>query len=246
MFIINKNPAQQLASMYQSFDIIRFFQIYIIQFGLGIFYLMLSFLIIKRDRKRINLILSTYFLLVFIAVTLNVIYAPLNVNPTVLILHYTTIFFFNLANVFILIFILIVLKSEKIFTSTKQYMVIGTYSAILCIIFFIPNGVKIDESTNWRPVWNLLLFLFIVFFTVFTYTIISYFSIQLYRQIKVPMVKKRWNYFFIGLIIYMIYGEFLPIANFLNLPLIRLLTSIFGLSMFITGLLMYYGVGRHL
>ena len=137
-------------------DPIRAFQIYVVQLGSGFFYLIIFLLVLRRDTKRLNQIFSGYFLCVFIGAVLNVIYASLNINPTVLILHFLTWYFFTFGFVFLLIFNLIILLSEKRMTSQKQLIIIIIYAIILFSVFFIPEGIKIDDSTGWKPVWSLL------------------------------------------------------------------------------------------
>ena len=112
-------------------DIIRFIQIYIIQFGIGLFCLFLGLLILKRDRKRLNQIFSGSFVSIFIGVTINVIYANLYLNPIVSILHVATVFFLYLAQIFLLVFNLMILKSEKVIDTKKQIGIIAIFVILI-------------------------------------------------------------------------------------------------------------------
>ena len=85
-------------------DAARIIQVYVFQLGMGIFFLLIALLILKRDRKRLNVIFSAFFLCIFLGTLVNVIYAPLNVNPAVLFLHLITDFLLFLSVIFLLIF----------------------------------------------------------------------------------------------------------------------------------------------
>ena len=146
-------------------DLTRIIQVYVVQGVICVFFLFLAYKILKRGRQRLNLILSGSYITVAIGLIINFIYAPIT-NPQleliVLILYYMTLFYLFLYPAFLLCFILILLKSEKIITTTKQIIIILVYAVILFCMVFIPNGVVINASTDWKPVWSWLLFIYVI------------------------------------------------------------------------------------
>ena len=228
-------------------DPIRVIQIYVVQLGMGIFYLLISILVLKRDTKRLNIIFSIFFMSVFIGAVLNVIYAQLNSNPTVLILHFFTYYCFYFGFVFLVIFNIILLKSEIFMTNKKQYIFIIVYGIILALTALIPNAITINESTKWKPVWNLQLLIYALVISAVMSILTFYVAIRIYNQITDDYLKKRFRFFIIGAFAYFFYSFFLPIANFLNIQTVRLTVSIVGVIMLIISApTMYYGVGKQL
>ncbi|MFX1394652.1 MAG: hypothetical protein ACFFAH_13915 [Promethearchaeota archaeon] len=228
-------------------DIARFITVYIVQLGMGIIYFIIGVVILKRDTKRLNQLFSTFYLLAASATILNVIYASLFINPAVKILHFITFFLFCFAIIYLLIFNLILLKSEKIFTIKKHNLIAGIYAVLLLVLILIPKGITIDESTNWRPVWSLP-FLIYALIVVSSCAVIptTYYSIQIYKKFEDDVLKKKWAYYILATFGYFAILYLSSISNFLNDPNFRLFTSIVGLLLYATAFLLYYGVGRHI
>ena len=55
-------------------DLARFITVYIVQLGMGIVFFIFGFLILKRDRKRLNQIFSFFYIMTASATVVNVIY----------------------------------------------------------------------------------------------------------------------------------------------------------------------------
>ncbi|MEJ2279307.1 MAG: hypothetical protein P8Y70_16430 [Candidatus Lokiarchaeota archaeon] len=173
---------------------IRFLTVYIVQGAIFIFFLYLAYKILKRDTKRLNLIFSAFYISEAIGLLMNFIYAPLTVEIPVKILNFTTNFFLFFGPVFLLIFVLILLKSEKIINTTKQLIIIILYGiAIFGMIFitFIPNvGVHLSASNNWTPIWNIPFFIYIIsIVTLFSTIPTLYYSYKVYRQFSNQQLK---------------------------------------------------------
>ncbi|MBD3255516.1 MAG: hypothetical protein GF383_10505 [Candidatus Lokiarchaeota archaeon] len=229
------------------FDPVRIFQIYVIQLGMGIVYYLIALLILKRDTKRLNQIFSAFYISSASATVVNVIYAPLTTNPTVLVLHFITFYLFAFAWIFLLIFSLILLKSEKVITTNKQFLLILIYGGLLLILAFIPDGIKIDATTDWKPAWSLLFYLYaLILVNIFGIIPTAYFSIKIYKKFEDPLLRKKWAYYFLGVAIYFIVFNSTILSNFLNNPIYRLINSLIGLTLFPTAYLLYYGVGRQI
>jgi hypothetical protein len=205
-----------------------------------------------RDRKRLNVIFAGLYISPAIGLLINFIYAPMTDEFIVLILNFFTNFGLFYAPIFIVVFDLILLKSEKIISTSKQLMILFIYGiAMFSMVFllFIPGfGVTINSGTNWSPVWSLPFFLYVVFVETIGALIPSlYFSFQIYKKFEDEVLKKKWRFFIFGFIALMTFMYAIFISNFLGDPTIRLIIGVMGLILAILGgFLMYFGVGKQI
>jgi len=231
----------------QTMDIARFIQIFLVQGLAGLFYLFIAYKILKRERKGLNLILSSFYICVAFAVILNVVYAFIYVEEVVYILHVTTYYLLCFPLIFLLVFVLILLKSEEIFTPKLQLILIVVFAALLVGLWLIPNGVTINENTNWKPDWSLMYLLYS--FTVCSLFAIFptiYLSIKLYRKFEYKALKKKLKFFLIGIIGYFFLYFGTSISNTLNDPTFRIIWSLLSLPTLVSLYFVYFGVAKNL
>ncbi|MFX1419811.1 MAG: hypothetical protein ACFE9N_12910 [Promethearchaeota archaeon] len=237
--------------LYQLEDPIRILTIYVAQGLVLVVFAYLAFRILKRDRKRLNLIFSGFYISAAIGIIFNWIYGPIANVEVVLILNYFTNFGVFYSPIFFVVFDLILLKSEKVITTTKQVLILlgfGIY--MFCMIFFVLAGAGWGVSFNvdWAPVWELPFFLYLVLGeTFFAIGPLLYLSFQIYNKFEDQQLKKKWKYFILGVcaLIGFMYGIFF--SNFLDIKLVRTLMGAIGVILaIIGGYLMYNGVGRQL
>lgn len=230
-------------------DLIRFIQVYIIQGMVCACFFFIVYKVLKRDTKRLNLVFSGFYICAGIGVFINFIYAPLTDELIVLILNFLTNYIITFGGIFLLVFTLILLRSEKILNTKKQLTIILTYGAILFgMVFFLPfGGVTINESTGWRPVWSLFFLAYVLAVScVMAIVPTIYYSLKVYNKFEDITLKKRWKYYIIGTcgFFFITIGTF--ISNTINRDEIRLLWGIISLSVFLWAYLLYYGVGRQI
>lgn len=228
----------------------RFITIYIAQGFIFAFFLFLAIKILKRDRKRLNKIFAGFYISCVIGFFVNFIYGPMTDVTLVLLLNFVTNFGIYYSAVFLVVFDLILLKSEKVITTTKQTLIFLAYGiAMFCMIFFlfIPGaGVTLNE--NWSPVWSLPFFIYVVLVVSLGAVIpFLYLSFQTYKKFEDDLLRKKWKFFIYGfccLIVFM-YGIF--VSNTLDIDIFRTVLGLLGLILAIAGgYLMYNGVGRQL
>jgi hypothetical protein len=245
--------------LYQLEDPMRVLTIYVAQgLVLGSF-IYLAYLILKRDRKRLNIIFSGFYISAAIGIFFNWIYGPIANVTVVLYLNYITNFFVFFAPIFFVVFNLILLKSEKVITTTKQLLIlIGFGIYMFCMIFFVlvdaPNSLDTPSewgvwlNADWAPVWSLPFFLYLILGeTLFAIVPILYLSFQIYNKFEDEQLKKKWKLFIFGLIalVGFMYGIFF--SNYLNIEIVRTIVGIIAILLgIIGGYLMYNGVGRQL
>ncbi|MFX1311800.1 MAG: hypothetical protein ACFFHD_04185 [Promethearchaeota archaeon] len=233
---------------------IRFLTVYVAQGFICIWFAYLAYRILKRDRKRINFIFAGFYLSAVVGLFFNFIYAPLTNENIVRVLNYLTNFGIFYSPIFLVVFELILLKSEKFINTFKQLLIlIGFGFFMFSMIFFVLTddwGVKLNADTEWSPEWSLAFFLYLIIGeSLFAIVPLLYLSIKIYNKFEDEQLKRKWKYFIFGfcaLSIFM-YGIFL--SNFLaSYDLnIRLVMGVIGLlCAFSGGYLMYSGVGRQL
>ena len=231
----------------QYMDIARFIQVFLVQGLIGLFYLFIAYRILKRESKGLNLILSGAYLSVAFGVFINVLYAFILVESVVLILHFLTYYLMCLSLIFLLIFVLIVEKSDKVITPKIQLVLIITFGVLLLGLWFIPNGMVINASTDWKPEWSwpFLTFSFIICSSI-AIVPTTYFSLKLYLKFEYKELKKKWKYFLVGIFAYFFLYYGTSISNTLADPTFRLIWSLVSLPALISLYFVYYGVAKQI
>jgi hypothetical protein len=234
-------------------DLMRIIVVYVLQLGIGgIFFLFIAALILKRSRKKLNIVFSMFFISVALGIIINVIYASITYEEligVVIFLHILTFYLFTLAQVFLLTFNLILLKSEAIFSTLKQILLVIIYAILLSILFLVGmfGGVELGPSTDWKPVWYLPFLLTVLGICVPTLIIpILYFSLQIYSKFENEELKEKWKYFLIGILLYFIMWAGTTITNFLAQQSIRNIWAIFSFASLLSTYTIYYGVGKEI
>ncbi|MFX1594705.1 MAG: hypothetical protein ACFFBK_01440 [Promethearchaeota archaeon] len=232
-------------------NITRFVTIYIVQGIMCVFFAFLAYKILKRDRKRLNLIFAGFYISNVISLCINFIYAPITDENIVLIMHSITTFFAFYSPIFILVFELMVLKPENIMNPNKQKLILIGYAIVLsfmAIFLSIENwGVEI-EAPDWTPHWMLPFFIYLVSIVSICVVGPSFFiSYRIFKKFEDNQLKKKWKSFIFGLGAFYACAYGIFISNFLNVPIFRIIIGIIDLVLIISGgYLMYFGVGRHL
>ncbi|GAG61764.1 unnamed protein product, partial [marine sediment metagenome] len=128
------------------------------------------------------MIFSMFYLFPVFGLFMNFIYGPMTDEFLVSIFNFLTNFGIFYSPIFIVVFELMLLKSEKVISTSKQLLIIIIYGiALFGMLFFlfVPGfGVTI-EGPSWSPVWSLPFFIYV--FSVVTIGAVIptlYFSIQ--------------------------------------------------------------------
>lgn len=232
-------------------DLTRIVIVYIVQ---GLVFLICCFLAyktIKRDRKRLNLIFGLFYICIAFGLFINFIYAPFDDAPFVLYLNFITNYSLFLCPIFILIFNLILLKSEKVITPKKQLIIMIIYGAIIFGTFFllfgVNTGVEIGAAPKYSPHWFLPFYLYAMIAFNLAWMAVLYLALQIYKKFEDEQLKKKWKFWVIGIIELLLFGDGNFTMNLLNIDMLRTLWGIIGVILVITGsYLLYYGVGKQL
>lgn len=227
----------------------RIITVYVAQGFMCLFFLFLAYKILKRDRKRLNIIFSGFYISPAVGFIINFIYAPLTIGSVVLMLNFLTNFFIFYSSIFIVVFNLILLKSEKAITTRKQLIILIAYGIAMfsMIVFLFIPGYGVYFNPNWSPVWSVPFFLYVVAIETIGILPALYLSFQIYKKLEDELLKKKWKFFIIGLclIFVFLYGIF--ISNVLNIDIFRTIIGVVGLILALVGAyMMFYGVGRQI
>ena len=236
--------------VFYAISAIRAITIYGAQGILFAFFLFLAYKILKRDRKRLNIIFSLFYLSVVVGLLINFVYAPIEDVSIVLVLNFFTNFFIYFAVVFLVVFELIILRSEKVITFPKQLLLILIYGiALFCMIFLVfveGLGVTLSDTSPWAPKWSIPFFIYVMSVVTFGGIIPTlYFALQISKKFEDEMLRKRWKFFIIGVCALFIFMYGIFISNTVDNPILRTAMGALGLILAITGgYLIYYGVGK--
>lgn len=229
-------------------EYLRLFIIFVPQlFVVGLFSYLI-FKMLKRNTNRNSLTLSGFYLLVGLGLVMNliaVIVAFFTPGEFITIIYFLATFLTMFSFVFVVVFILGLLKLKYVFTLKKAFVIILAYG-IAWLLFHLYPGVTYSES--WVPVYNIPYYITgnILFTISFTIPVI-YYSLRLRSLFKDSDLKKKLSLFLVGntLAIVLVYG--LLLYNTWQDPTYK---TIWGFSTIIllisSGLLIYYGMGRDL
>ncbi len=227
-----------------SFQVI--FKAFIVHGFLFIFFIYMIYKILKRGTSRLNIIFCSFYISITIGFFFNFIFVLLADESMILVFYYLTVFFLMMGPMFLLVFTLLLWKSGKVFTTSKQLIILLISGIVYLCMILIPEGVRINAQTSWNPVYSVPFYLYLT--TIFTMVGCIpqiYVSFKTYKALKEDRLRKKWKQFNIGVfLIYLsAYGTYT--YHTLNIEILRLIWSFVVLGLFvISAILIYNGVGK--
>ena len=226
-------------------------QTFFVNGSISILWFYFAFSIIKRGKDKPSN--QMFFLFMFLTATglmVNVAYRLINQEYWNIILNKVTIFLSSFAIVFLFLFNLIILKSDK---------VVGKYHKIVSILlwFLLCFGFFLfpSDSVTWYynpakpndvgvPVWSMWFSLYGLIIDQGLFSMTLYIVAQIYRRFENPVLKKKylWIIASIALFDWILVGNF--IFNALNDPTGRLIFMLSSLLAIPASILLYLGVKR--
>jgi len=235
----------------QSIDLSGIVIIFISQLILATIFLFIAIKLLRRTRPRPIITLSIlYFLLIagFIFNILHVIIRTIHPENVVLlkVIYFLTFYPLLFAPIFLLTFIISILKLGDVFTIKKQLIITLIYGFVTLLIFFIPDGITFTEQ--WQPIYSWAFFTAIyTSFTIFITIPTIWYSRRLVRTFQDKILKKKLITFLIGVFAMysVIYGAVLYLTW--QNPLFRTIWGVVTFFLMIpSGILIYLGIGREL
>ncbi len=170
------------------------------------------------------------------------------------VFNFLTNFCLLLGPIFLVVFQLILLKSEKIVTKKRQVILIISYSIVLlfmiAFMFGEETGVDINSGTSWIPIYHLPIYIFLVVVHSIGSTIPTiYLSFKVLKKLTNPMLRNKWKFFMVGIhsLNFFMYGTYTSYILEVIIHGFRFAWSVAGFFIVIIGgYLLFYGVGRQL
>ena len=225
--------------------------VFIPQLILASIFLYIAIKLLKRNRIRPIVTLSMFYIfsatgLIFNAIFLLIAEFKPEVTFLLVSLYFLSFYPILFSPIFIITFMITVLKLDDVFTVKKQSIIVLIYGLITFFVFFTPEGIRFTEE--WRPIfsWTLLTLILIVF-SIFILIPTIIYSRRLLKTFKDKILKKKLLTFIIGVIGIMIsvYGAAFYITW--QDPTFRSLWSVITVLLIIpSAISIYYGIGREL
>ena len=235
--------------IFQLTETLRLILVFVPQLFVSFFLVFLIYKILKRNTNRSSLILSLFYFTVGIGLIINaiaLILVFLQVGEIIGILYFIATYLIMLSFIFIVIFIVSLLKLKDVFTNKKASIIVLIYGLAWLLLLLFPGGLTFGES--WVPVYSWPLFFAATLLYTLSITIPTiFYSIRLYSSFKADNLKRKLRIFLFGitLILPIIYGVIL--FNTWQDPFFKTVWGIIViLLLFSSTLLIYYGIGREL
>ena len=234
----------------QSIDPSRILIIFAGQLILASIFLFIAIKLLIRTRPRPIITLSILYILSpagFIFNVFHVIIAAIQPENAVLLIVIYFLSFYPLlfSPIFILTFIISILKLGDVFTVKKQLIITLIYGFVTLLIFFIPDGITFPEG---RPIYSWPFFTAIyISFTIFVTLPTIWYSRRLIKTFQDKILKKKLTTFLIGVfgMYLVVYGATLYLTW--DNPLFTTIWSVVTFFLMIpSAILIYLGIGREL
>ena len=235
----------------QSPDMAKILIIFITGLIIAGLFLYLAIKLLRRNQQRPTVTLCMMYIISASGLIFNAAHVVLAVfqpeNEVLLFaIYFLTIFPMLFSPVFILMFMISILRLGDVFTIKKQLIITLIYGFIICIIIFTPSGITFSEQL--RPIfsWGFLTLMYIAL-TVFILLPTLWYSSRLIKTFQDKILKRKLITFIIGVfgMLISIYGSILYITW--QDSLFSSLWSIFTTFISIpSALFIYYGIGREL
>jgi hypothetical protein len=235
----------------QSPDMARILIIFIPQLILAGLFLFLAIKLLRRNQQRPTVTLFMVYSLTASGLIFNAMHVVLAAfqpenEVLLLVIYFFTIFLLLFPPIFMLTFMISILRLGDVFTIKKQLIITLIYGFIIFVILFTPNGITFSEQ--WRPIfsWSFLTLMYITL-TVFIVLPTLWYSRRLVKTFQDKILKRKLIIFITGIygMLFSIYGTILYITwqNSLFSSLWSILTTFIIIP---SSLFIYYGIGREL
>lgn len=218
-----------------------------------VFYIVISYRLLKKrsEISRKRLIFSFYYLCSLIGIVLNYIYAPIKHELITAHLYLITIYVIYVGSNFLAIFSITMYFEIKDNSKTTkiQLIYLVLFSSLYLVLFFIPEGIMINEETGWYPVVNLNFFIYCTVLVSISLFVVVVYSIKTLSIFKARNENKtllnRWRIYVLGMAITITHAIIVMFIHFLDYKPLREVWSILGGFVFVTGIyLTWFGIGK--
>ena len=230
----------------------RIIIIFIGQLILASIFLFIAIKLLRRTRPRPIITLSILYILSPIGFIFNILHVIIRTIYPENVVLLKVIYFFSFypllfSPIFLLTFIISILKLGDVFTIKKQLIITLVYGFVTLLIFFIPKGITFSVESR-RPEYNWYFFAAIyASFTIFITIPTIWYSRRLVKTFQDRILKKKLTTFLIGVfgMYLVVYGATLYLTwdNSLFATIWSVVTFFLMIP---SAILIYLGIGREL
>lgn len=231
----------------QHVDPLRLLLLLSFQGAVSIFFFYLAIRLLKRNLHRLTLILSSFYIITGSGLLFSLIYLPFRESIIGFIFYLIAAFLIPFGAVFLTLFIINLLYMESQFSIKNQLLYVAIYGIFLFLILNIPEGIKINQYTQWTPLYSwLFIMIFYLYFALLIIFPTIYYLLKLYHKFEDKKLKRKLKYFIIGMsgMFIVFYG--LILYNSSIGPEFKTIWAGLSLIVIPCGYLIYYGIGRDL
>ncbi|MFW9771897.1 MAG: hypothetical protein ACFFEO_07005 [Candidatus Thorarchaeota archaeon] len=227
----------------------RFLPIFIAQPLTAILFVTLAIKTLLRKKDQVSLSLAAFYLISSFSLIINLVYLILTIFLEIQLLlyflYFLTAYLLIFSSFFLISFLSLLLNIESKFNSRKNLAILIAYAIVCLLILLYPEGITLDPSNNWRPIYSFeFLLIMYAFFTSIVFIPTIVFSVKLYRRFEAKNLKRKFRILIIGIIemLTLLYGTVL--FNTTMSVIIRNMWGILSLIILISSaLLIYVGIG---
>lgn len=166
-----------------------------------ILFVVFSYFLLKRNRNRLSMSLTLYFLTISVGLVLNIIYRAIDIEDVSVVLNIFTIYFTTLAGVQLLNFVLNLYFSSQIHTLKRQLIYTSIFAVILLGLPII--GIFIDP-VSWGdagvPLYPLAFGLYGLFCSQAVFVFIIFYAIKIKTKMGANKYSTKFMRSIIGIL----------------------------------------------
>lgn len=231
----------------QHFDPIRLIILLSFQGAVSIFFFYLAIRLLTRNLHKLTLILSSFYIVTGSGLLFSVIYLPFRESILGFIFYFIAAFLIPFGAIFLTLFIINLLYIESQFSIKTQLLYIAVYGILLFLILIIPEGIEINQYTQWSPLFSwLFIAIFDLYFALLIVFPTIYYLLKLYHKFEDKKLKRKLKYFIIGISGMFITFYSLMLYNSTIDPTFKTIWVGLYIIVIPSAYLIYFGIGRAL
>lgn len=218
------------------------FQVFIVQGFLFFLFLVFGINVILRGRKKINFLLTGFYISVSIGFLFNFFLVFVQIELLTSIIYYLILFFLFLGTFFLAIFTMYMKFGEQLPSQTQKILFLAYITLLFVMLLLTPTGLTINESTGWHPVYSDFYFGYMMALLSISFSITLYYTISILNSITVKLLKQRWKLFVFGIFGLFIFAyTTLIIYKLLSGVIVLIMSMIDFILVILSSIFIYYG-----
>jgi len=203
---------------------------------------------LKRERTRSTILLSLFYAPQIVGFA-TILLSTIKIFPFACYAYKISAFIIILGMPALTLFTVSLIRQEE--SISKKVQTIYLISCLVVssyLFFFFPDGIRLDETTDWIPVYSWQFSLLLIIFVSSAYVVPeTYLLLKIYRSVVDKNVKARLRLFFLGLYIYLVSNYGIVLYNtWIDNQIYRTIYSVFAFFIFVPSVLIYFGIRKEI